>query len=76
MGIPSEWELWACANELLRQHGREAISYAEERTCALMLKRNGEAVVTWGLIKRWNYGASLLNGLRSFQLYGFSKLAP
>lgn len=50
MGIPSEWELWACANELLRQHGREAISRAEERMRALVLKRNEEAVATWGLI--------------------------
>jgi hypothetical protein len=50
MSIPSEWELWACANELLRQHGPEAIRRAEERMRELALVGNEEGVATWGLI--------------------------
>ena len=32
----SDWELWACANELVRQHGFDAPTHAAMRADALL----------------------------------------
>jgi hypothetical protein len=46
----SEWELWACANEMIRQHGNDAAIHAAMRLDALFEKGDQAGVVTWRLI--------------------------
>lgn len=43
----SEWELWACANELLRQHGAKAASHAAERCAVLKAAGNRDGHRIW-----------------------------
>jgi hypothetical protein len=46
----TEWELWACAQEMVRQHGLDAPIRAAMKADA-MLKRNDRAgAATWRLI--------------------------
>ena len=46
----SEWELWACANELVKQHGRGAVKHAGTRRLELEAGGDEAGAVTWGLI--------------------------
>lgn len=43
----SDWELWACADELLRQYGAAAASHAAERCTALKAAGDGDGHRTW-----------------------------
>jgi len=43
----SEWELWACANEVIRQHGEDAPIHAALRAERLLLKGEAEGAATW-----------------------------
>ena len=43
----TEWELWACANQLVKQHGRGAIGKAGERILDLAAERDQEGHATW-----------------------------
>ena len=51
MAIP-EWELWACANETIRQHGDDAGIFAGQRADELLLKGDIEGASTWQAIIR------------------------
>lgn len=48
--ILSDWELWACANELIRQHGFEAAIYAALRADALGQEGKEDGARNWRLI--------------------------
>ena len=50
MAIPSEWEVWACANEVLRQHGLEAAIFAALRADELFEQGDEDGATTWRLI--------------------------
>lgn len=50
--IPSEWELWACAQEAVRQHGLDAPIFAAMRADDLMDKGDLDGAATWRLIMR------------------------
>lgn len=43
----SLWELWACANTVLKTHGDEAPLRVAEQIGALVLKGDEEGVRTW-----------------------------
>jgi hypothetical protein len=43
----SNWELWACANEVLRQYGAGAASHAAERRAALEAAGDEDGRRTW-----------------------------
>jgi hypothetical protein len=43
----SEWELWAVANETMRQHGEQAPLFVAERVGALALAGDAAGVATW-----------------------------
>lgn len=45
-----EWELWACAHTLIRQHGADAPIYAAMRADALLEEGEQEGAATWRLI--------------------------
>ncbi len=45
-------ELWACANEVLRQHGDKAAMHVAERLGAVALAGDAEGIVTWQAIAR------------------------
>jgi len=46
----SEWELWACANQVLQSHGEGAALHAAEQIGALVLEGDAEGVRTWQAI--------------------------
>ena len=46
----SNWELWACAAEVHRQHGDMAPVVAAERIGALALAGDGDGVAAWKAI--------------------------
>jgi len=46
----SDWELWACANECIRQHGADAAIFAAMRADALMQSGDDEGARTWRAI--------------------------
>jgi hypothetical protein len=48
----AEWELWACANEVIRQHGHDAGIHAGQRADELLLKGDIEGARTWMAIIR------------------------
>jgi hypothetical protein len=48
----SDWELWACANQVLTTHGEDAPGYVAERIGALALEGDIEGVATWKAIAR------------------------
>ena len=50
MPILSDWELWACANEQLRQHGENAAIFAAMRADELLEKADLDGVQNWLLI--------------------------
>ena len=53
--ILSGWELWACANEVIRQHGLDAPIFAAMRADDLLEKGDLDGARNWRLIvKRVN----------------------
>ena len=46
----SEWELWACANQVLQTHGKNAPLHTAEEIGALALADDAEGVRTWQAI--------------------------
>lgn len=46
----SDCELWACANRLVEQHGRSAVSKAGERILELEAARDVEGHSAWVMI--------------------------
>ena len=46
----SEWELWACANEMIRQHGFDAPIHAAMKADALLERGDHEGAASWRLI--------------------------
>jgi hypothetical protein len=46
----TEWELWACANEMIRQHGDNAGPFAAMRSDALMDEGDAGGARIWRLI--------------------------
>ena len=48
----SSWELWACANEVLKTLGDKAPLHVAERLGALALKGDEEGIRTWQEIAR------------------------
>ncbi len=47
-----EWELWACADTVMRQHGDRAAAHVAERIGELIFARDAEGVATWQAIAR------------------------
>jgi hypothetical protein len=53
--ILTEWELWACADEVIRQHGLDAPIFAAMRADHLLLDGEQDGAANWRLIvKRIN----------------------
>jgi hypothetical protein len=53
--ILTEWELWACADEVIRQHGLDAPIFAAIRADQLLLDGEQDGAANWRLIvKRIN----------------------
>jgi hypothetical protein len=50
VAILSDWELWACANEQLRQHGENAAILAAMRADELLEQSDLDGVHNWLLI--------------------------
>jgi hypothetical protein len=50
MAAISEWELWACANECLNQHGEDAPIQAAMRADELLKKGDYDGASAWQLI--------------------------
>lgn len=48
----SEWELWACANQVLKMHGDQAPLYVAEQIGALALADDEAGIQTWQAIAR------------------------
>jgi len=48
----NEWELWACANEMIRQHGFDALIHAAMKADALSDKGDFDGSRTWVAIAR------------------------
>ena len=48
----SDWELWACANQILTTHGHNAPRHVAEQIGALALAGDQEGVRTWQEIAR------------------------
>jgi hypothetical protein len=46
----SDWELWACANEVERQHREGAAAYVAERIRALGIAGDDAGVLAWQAI--------------------------
>jgi hypothetical protein len=46
----SEWELWACANEMIRQHAEDAGTFAAMRSDALFDEGDIGGAKIWRLI--------------------------
>lgn len=50
--VLTEWELWACANEMVRQHGFDAPILAGIRADELLECGDFDGVYAWRLIIR------------------------
>ena len=50
MAMISEWELWSCAEEMIRQHGFDAPIFAAMRADALLERGDQAGAATWRLI--------------------------
>ncbi|HEX8401988.1 MAG TPA: hypothetical protein VF628_09820 [Allosphingosinicella sp.] len=50
MAILSDWELWGCANETLKQHGADAAIFAAMRADELLEESDLDGVQNWLLI--------------------------
>jgi hypothetical protein len=55
MPVLTEWELWACADEVIRQHGLDAPIFAAMRADKLLEQGEMDGAANWRLIvKRIN----------------------
>ncbi|USA60140.1 hypothetical protein NCF85_08380 [Qipengyuania citrea] len=43
----SDWELWACANQVLKTHGENAPLHVAEQIGVLALERDEAGIATW-----------------------------
>lgn len=43
----SDWELWACAQQVVQQHGTRAAEHIEKRVTALAEAGDEEGLRTW-----------------------------
>ncbi len=50
MAVLSDWELWACANEYIRQHGFDAPIHAAMRADELLENGDYDGARNWRLI--------------------------
>ena len=50
MSTITEWELWACANELIRQHGSDAPIHAALKADEMLERNDNAGAKTWQLI--------------------------
>ncbi|PKB25307.1 hypothetical protein B0I00_0501 [Novosphingobium kunmingense] len=48
----SDWELWACANQVLKAQGDKAALYVAEQIGALALAGDDDGIKTWQAIAR------------------------
>ena len=48
--MEGERDLWACASEMIRRHGREARAHAIARVSELATAGDDEGVLIWKLI--------------------------
>ena len=48
----SDWELWACANQVLKLHGDKAAHHVAEQIGALVLQGDEDGIVAWQEIAR------------------------
>lgn len=48
----TDFELWACAHQVLRQHGERAPSFIAERIGAMVLANNLDGMRVWKEIAR------------------------
>lgn len=46
----SDWELWACANQVLKTHGDDAPLHVAEQIGALALVQDEAGIATWKAI--------------------------
>ena len=46
----SDWELWACANQVLKIHGEKAPRYVAEQIGALALTNDAVGIAAWKAI--------------------------
>ena len=47
----TEWELWACANKVMSDHGEAAPDFIAERISTLIRNGDGQGVANWNAIK-------------------------
>jgi hypothetical protein len=48
--VLTEWEIWACANETIRQHGLDAPIFAAMRADELLEEGDSDGALTWQAI--------------------------
>jgi hypothetical protein len=48
--LMTEWELWACALTLERQHGEDALSFIADRISKLAMAGDFDGVANWKVI--------------------------
>lgn len=48
----SEWELWACANQVLKTHGEKAPLHVAEQIGAMALAGDEAGIATWQAIAK------------------------
>lgn len=48
----TDWELWACAHQVPRQHGERAPAFIAERIGAMVLENNLDGMRVWKEIAR------------------------
>ncbi len=48
----SDWELWACANQVLKTHGENAPLHVAEQIGALALVEDETGITTWQAIAK------------------------
>ena len=48
----SDWELWACANHVLKTHGENAPLHVAEQIGALALVEDEAGIATWKAIAK------------------------
>ena len=49
-GLITEWEIWACAQQLVKQHGGKAPDAAADHIQALTVAGDAEGVAIWRAI--------------------------
>lgn len=48
----TDWELWACANQVLQTHGGDSPRYVAEQIGALALDGDADGIAAWQEIAR------------------------